>query len=240
MLILDWMNGGWKINGPECRSDVHRIQNLWNQTDLRPVSHHFYLFSTLTVIGEKVLTSLRKRQERRNVRVGPMTKLKDKLTPFESMLMHGSAMRKISQSSTGLVQGGCCNLSRGINSHTNLPWTAVVEVARVLTDESTITAAELMAATEAARAATCLITGRKLEFDLDWLKKKKRRREDGRPRSEGRGKHAYMPHRTIRCDSCARACVSDRFLCSCCVSKPFLLLHMHYESYSTGSIPGVR
>ena len=43
----------------------------------------------------------------------------------------------------------------------------IVEVARALKDESAITAAELLAATEAVRAAVCLVRTGKIPFDLD-------------------------------------------------------------------------
>ena len=55
----------------------------------------------------------------------------------------------------------------GINSQTDLRWRTVVEVARVLTDESTITAAALRVASAAARAAVRLIKKGKIEIALD-------------------------------------------------------------------------
>ena len=64
-------------------------------------------------------------------------------------------------------------------------WTTVVEVARVLEDESTIAEAELMAATDAAKAAVFLIRGGSIEFDFDGrFVEKERRREDRRHRFE--------------------------------------------------------
>ena len=55
----------------------------------------------------------------------------------------------------------------GINSQTDLTCRTVVEVARVLIDESTITAAALRVASAAARTAIRLIKKGKIEMVLE-------------------------------------------------------------------------
>ena len=49
----------------------------------------------------------------------------------------------------------------------DLNWKTVVEVARVSPNDATITEAELMAATEAAKAVSCLTRTGKIQFDPD-------------------------------------------------------------------------
>ena len=45
MFIAKWMNGRWTINRQKCRSEVRRLQNMLDQTDLTPVSDHLDLLA---------------------------------------------------------------------------------------------------------------------------------------------------------------------------------------------------
>ena len=69
-------------------------------------------------------------------------------------------------------------MAESTDSQIDLSWNIVVEVARVLADECTITEAGLMAATDAARAAVCVIK-REDGSSLTWIEDKLRRRRKG-------------------------------------------------------------
>ena len=56
---------------------------------------------------------------------------------------------------------------RKYNGTMDRRWKTIVEVARSLKDVSTTTEAELMAATEAAKATVCVVRTRRIQFDLD-------------------------------------------------------------------------
>ena len=43
-LIVNWMNGRWKINNQKFREMVQRTQNMLDKTDLRPKARHMDIF----------------------------------------------------------------------------------------------------------------------------------------------------------------------------------------------------
>ena len=44
MLIVNWLNGWWKIDKPRCRAVVHRTQKLLDPDGYQALSDHFDLF----------------------------------------------------------------------------------------------------------------------------------------------------------------------------------------------------
>ena len=43
-LIVNWMNGKWKINNPKFRMMVQKTQNMLDKTHLRPLGDHLDMF----------------------------------------------------------------------------------------------------------------------------------------------------------------------------------------------------
>ena len=43
-LIVNWMNGKWKINNQKFRMMVQKTQNMLDKTDIRPMGDHLDLF----------------------------------------------------------------------------------------------------------------------------------------------------------------------------------------------------
>ena len=85
-------------------------------------------------------------------------------------------------------------------------WKTIVEVARSLKDVSTTTEAELMAATEAAKATVCVVLTRRIQFDLDEMLVE----EGNQERCEGKEKRERESHCTQRLEA------GDHLLCDLC------------------------
>ena len=47
-LIVNWMNGKWKINNQKFRMMVRKTQNTMDKTDIRPMGDHFDMFQHIS------------------------------------------------------------------------------------------------------------------------------------------------------------------------------------------------
>ena len=61
-LVVNWMNGRWKINNQKFRVEVQKTQHLLDKTDIRPMADHLDLFQQITETGMKERIVSRMRQ----------------------------------------------------------------------------------------------------------------------------------------------------------------------------------
>ena len=64
-LIVNWINGKWKINNRKFRTMVQKTQNMLDKTDIRPMGDHLDMFEHVYRVGIRRLIILCMWQERR-------------------------------------------------------------------------------------------------------------------------------------------------------------------------------
>ena len=53
-LLVNWMNGKWKINNQKVRMMVQKTQNTLDKTDIRPMGDHFDMFQHIYMEADRL------------------------------------------------------------------------------------------------------------------------------------------------------------------------------------------
>ena len=168
-LIVNWMNVRWKINNQSFRKMVQRTHNILDRTDLRPMADHLDIFQQVF-----------REWNQEAVRLTHVAREKE--TTWNSYVMkEGERIEAV----RGYFDGGVSLACKGpiknkvgsayviqiaediVESSGKMKWKTIVEVAKILPSDETVTKAECTAAVELTRAICYLARTRSNTFDLD-------------------------------------------------------------------------
>ena len=168
-LIVNWMNGKWKIDDQKFRTMVQKMQNMLDRTDIRPMGEHLDVFQHV--------------HREWNQEADHLTHVaREKGTTWNSYLMdEGARVEAVRSFFDGGAHIQCddkiknkvgsafvIQIPERIEESTEkMKWKTIVEVTKALPDDATITQAECTAAVQAARAICCLARTGCICFDLD-------------------------------------------------------------------------
>ena len=168
-LIVNWLNGKSKINNQKFRTMVQKTQNMMDKIDIRPMGDHVDMFQHIYRDWNQEADHLTHVARERGATWNSfMMEEGDRLEAVRSCFdggvnIHYDVKIKHQVGSAYVTQSA----ERIGESAKKMEWNTIVEVAKVLLDDATITQTECTAAVEAARATCCLARTGCICFDSD-------------------------------------------------------------------------
>ena len=167
-LVVNWLNGRWKINNQKFRADVQKTQNLLDKTDIRPMADHLDSFQHIYRDGNEKADRLTHEAREKGASCSFTMMEGSKLEAVRASFDGGVSSQEDRKIKHKVVPACAIQASERIEEAAEkMEWRTTVEVAKVLPGDATITQAETTAAVESARAICCLFQAGCISFDLN-------------------------------------------------------------------------
>ena len=168
-LIVNWMNGRWKINNQKFRRMIQKTQNILDKVDIRPMADHLDMFQHVYREWNQEADRLTHVAREKGATWNSYAKGRaEKIEPVRSFFDGGVSSG--GNSSSKNKKGSACviQVAERIEEYASqMKWKTIIEVARVLPNDASVTQAECTATVKAAKAVCCSARTGNMCFDLD-------------------------------------------------------------------------